>query len=214
VAVCGADVPDVDPQGDLDRLVDAARAGDGNAFGQLWELLGGRVHGYFRAYGCRDAEDLTSETFLAAFSGLGGVVGDGAAFRTWLFSIAHHKRVDDLRRRNRRPILLPYEPDLDRRTSGPDDEPSLASGTADVVALLADLAPDQRDVLALRFVADLSLEQVAATLGRSVGAVKALQHRGLEALRRRAVGPVAQGRTGDGCGMTVSPESFSTNAEA
>ena len=111
---------------ELDRLVDAARAGEAAAFSALWTELGGRVHGYFRAYGCRDAEDLTSETFLAAFAGIGDVVGDGAAFRTWLFSIAHHKRVDDVRRRSRRPATVPYEPDLDRRLTGPAEETSLS----------------------------------------------------------------------------------------
>jgi RNA polymerase sigma factor (sigma-70 family) len=204
----------VDVAAELDRLVDAARAGDGEAFSGIWTLLGARVLGYFRAYGCRDAEDLTSETFLAAFTRMGDVVGDGAAFRTWLFSIAHHKRVDDVRRRSRRAAPIPYEPELDGRLTGPADEPAFAAESGDVVTMLADLAPDQRDVLTLRFVADLSLEQVATTLGRSVGAVKSLQHRGLETLRRRVTDASAQSRTGESAPAAVSPGPFPANAEA
>ena len=206
-----ADDPGVDPT-ELDRLVDAARAGDAEAFSQIWAALAGRVLGYFRAYGCRDAEDLTSETFLAAFTRMGDVVGDGAAFRTWLFSVAHHKRVDDVRRRSRHAAPVPYEPELDRRLTSPADEPALAAESGDVVSMLADLPPDQRDVLTLRFVADLSLEQAATALGRSVGAVKSLQHRGLETLRGR-VAP-AQGRPGESPSPAVSPGPFPANAEA
>ena len=199
---------------ELDRWVDAARDGDAEAFSLIWGALAGRVHGYFRAHGCRDAEDLTSETFLAAFTRMGDVVGDGTAFRTWLFSIAHHKRVDDVRRRSRHPAPVPYEPELDSRVSGPGDEPSLAADSGDIVSLLADLPPDQRDVLTLRFVADLTLEETSAALARSVGAVKSLQHRGLETLRRRAAGAPAQSRTGEAGPAAVSPGPFPSNAEA
>jgi RNA polymerase sigma-70 factor, ECF subfamily len=207
-----ADESGVDPV-ELDRLVDAARTGDPAAFSAIWTALGGRVHGYFRAHGCRDAEDLTSETFLAAFARIGDVVGDGAAFRTWLFSIAHHKRVDEVRRRSRQPAAVPYEPDLDRRLSGPADEPGSAAERGDVLGMLADLAPDQREVLTLRFVADLSLDEVATTLGRSVGAIKSLQHRALETLRRRVDEPSLQGRSGEPTGQRVSLGPRPANAE-
>ncbi len=210
--VSRADETGVDPP-ELDRLVDAARDGDAEAFSLIWASLAGRVHGYFKAYGCLDAEDLTSETFLAAFAKMGDVVGDGAAFRTWLFAIAHHKRVDDVRRRSRRPAQVPYEPELDRRLTGPADDPSLAGGNEDVVSMLADLVPDQRDVLTLRFVADLSIEDVATTLGRSVGAIKALQHRALESLRRKVDDPEQKGRSGEVPGAAVSPGPYPANAE-
>src|SRR3954447_11842587 len=83
---------------DLDLLVDAARASGRWAFGRLWEELSPAVAAYLRRRGVRDAEDVTSDVFLAAFRGIAGFEGDGAAFRAWLFTIAHHKGVDFIRR--------------------------------------------------------------------------------------------------------------------
>ncbi len=206
---------------DLDALVAAAHAGDGAAFGLIWRATAGPVLGYFRAHGCRDAEDLTSETFLAAFNRMEAFSGDGAAFRSWLFTIAHHKRVDDVRRRTRRPDPVPYEPELDARTTSLSQDPS-ALGGAEVIGLLAALPADQREVLTLRFVADLSLEQVAVTLERSVGAVKSLQHRALESARRRAQDhdgaprpePRAQRQPGESASAAVPPSPAQTMTEA
>ena len=83
-----------DGDADLDRWVAAARDGDSDAFGLIWQSLSGRVSGYLRGRGVDSPDDVTSEVFLAAFSGLSGFTGDGARFRSWLFTIAHHKSVD------------------------------------------------------------------------------------------------------------------------
>ena len=91
---------------DLDALVDAARAGGGWAFGRLWEQLAPSVAAYLRRRGVQDADDVTSEVFLAAFLGIARFRGDGPAFRAWLFTIAHHKGVDAVRRPARRELLV------------------------------------------------------------------------------------------------------------
>ena len=88
---------------DLDRWVDAARAGGGWAFGQLWEALSPGVAGYVRGRGAPDPDDVTSEVFLAAFQRIAAFQGGGAAFRSWLFTIAHHKAVAPRRRGRPRP---------------------------------------------------------------------------------------------------------------
>lgn len=171
---------------DLDHLVADARDGSTDAFAGIYELLVRPVAGYLRSRGVPDVEDLTSEVFLAVFAGLGGFEGDGAGFRSWVFTIAHRRAVDHWRRLGRTPATTDLEP-------GPDDgEAALSAETVALGildeertrALLDRLSPDQRDVLLLRLVADLSLDQVADVLGKTVGAVKALQHRGLAQLRK------------------------------
>ncbi len=180
---------------DLDALVDAARAGGGWAFGRLWEQLAPSVAAYLRRRGVQDADDVTAEVFLAAFRGIARFHGDGPAFRAWLFTIAHHKGVDAVRRPARRELLVDSfagsESDLLPDGPGPrsaeDEALDRVSGSA-ALRSLAVLTDDQREVLLLRVVADLSLAETAQVLRKPVGAVKALQHRALARLRS-AVSP-------------------------
>ena len=141
--------------------------------------------GYLRAQRVPEAEDTLGEVFLQVARDVGTFRGDEAALRRWVFSIAHNRAMDAHRRaaRNR----STPEAELDDRASAVE-APSTRLLDPQLVAALATLSPDQREVLTLRFVADLSLEAVAKITGRNVGSVKALQHRGLENLRR-AVSP-------------------------
>jgi RNA polymerase sigma-70 factor (ECF subfamily) len=183
----------------LDQAVDAARDGDPEAFGRLWQELSPRVAAYFRAQGVPDHEDLTSEVFLAAFRQMRRFIGGGAAFRALLFSIAHHRHVDWVRRQVRRGPIVPWdELREDPRTTGSAEEAALTGlGEQRVVALLTELTPDQRAVVALRVLGELTLEETARVLGRDVGSVKSLQHRGLARLRRKlATDPYPRGVTG------------------
>ena len=173
---------------ELDLLVDAARAGGGWAFGRLWELLAPVVAAYVRRRGVRDVDDVTSEVFLAAFRGIERFDGDGPAFRAWLFTIAHHKAVDAVRRPARELAVGSGGGDddllLDRgAVRSAEDEVIDQVGGAAAVRSLDVLTEDQRDVLLLRVVADLSLAETAQVLSKPVGAVKALQHRALARLR-------------------------------
>lgn len=169
---------------ELDLLVDAARAGGDWAFGRLWEELSPVVHAYVRGRGARDPDDTTSEVFLAAFTRIDRFSGDGRAFRSWLFTIAHHKAADSVRRGAGR-----REVPTDRVLDGPpapsaEDSVLARLGDRDAMLLLETLTRDQRSVLLLRVVAELSLEETASVVGRPVGAVKSLQHRALARLRR------------------------------
>jgi RNA polymerase sigma factor (sigma-70 family) len=162
-----------------------ARAGAAEAFGEIYTDLVRPVAAYLRARGADDVEDLTSEVFVAVLTGINRFHGDERAFRSWVFTIAHRRAVDSWRRRAR---ALPVEP-LDDPDAGPVAESAevgaLESLSRDhVLALLAALTDDQRDVLILRLVADLTVEQVADVMGKQVGAVKALQRRGLASVRR------------------------------
>lgn len=163
----------------------AAKANAPWAFERLYHEVAPAVTGYLRMRGASEPEDLTNEVLLGVFRGLGGFDGDAAGFRSWVFTIAHHRMVDDRRRRAVRPET-DGELDPGTRLAGGDvEQEALADlGDEEVHRLLAHLTDDQRDVLLLRVIADLPVDEVARITGRRPGAVKMLQRRGLAALRR------------------------------
>ncbi|HET6963415.1 MAG TPA: RNA polymerase sigma factor [Acidimicrobiales bacterium] len=142
----------------------------------VYRELAPAVMGYLRAQQVRDAEDLLGEIFLQVARDLHRVRGDAMAVRRWVFSVARHRVIDEARRRARRPALTTQ--DVPDRPAGPEQEPF----DTELLDALGRLTADQREVVVLRFVADLSLEEVARVTHRRVGAVKALQHRALNAL--------------------------------
>jgi RNA polymerase sigma-70 factor (ECF subfamily) len=162
----------------------AAQADKPWAYERLYRDLSPSICGYLRLQGASDPEDLTSEVFLGAFRGLRSFYGDEAAFRSWIFTIAHRRLTDERRAVACRPRRADAE--LPDRAGGDVEEEALRRLSADRVrALCAGLAPDQADVLLLRLVTGLTVEAVAEVLGKTEGAVKALQRRGLVALRRQ-----------------------------
>lgn len=167
------------------EVLGAARANAPWAFTALYEQFVGPVAAFLRHQGMPDPEDLTSEVFLAAFRALPSFEGDENGFRAFLFTIARRRVVDERRRQSRRVPLVPLPSERVDMPSVDGEEVSLEKvARGEVAALLQRLTPDQRDVLTLRIVADLSVDAVAELLGKPPSAVKALQRRGLEALRR------------------------------
>lgn len=174
-----------------DTAVEAAAADRTLDVESVYRQFAPQVLGYLRARGADDPEGLVDEVFLAVIPRLGDVSGGQSGLRTLVFSIAHARAVDEHRRRARRPAQTTYEPELDPRTEESAETTALARvGGAQVDQLLGELGEDQRAVIMLRVIADLSLEQTAEVVGRSVGAVKQLQRRGLLRLRElmRGVG--------------------------
>jgi RNA polymerase sigma-70 factor (ECF subfamily) len=170
----------------FDDVLAAAQAGAAWAFRALWEDLSPAVAGYLRSRGAAEPDDLTSEVFLAVFTQLSSFTGDEAALRAYVFTIARRRLVDEIRRRSRRGPEVQWTEDADhRRTSSAEDIALDQLGSDGTRELLEGLSVDQRDVLVLRIFGDLTVEQVADVLGKRPGAVKALQRRGLEALRKK-----------------------------
>ena len=181
---------------DEDTLVEAARGGNSAAFGQLWERLAPAVGGYLRSRGVADVDDVTSEVFMAAFARIGDFAGGGVQFRRFIFTLAHHKSVDDTRRRfgPRVPRHEVLDDDTDPRSAASAEDEALREVYGEQMQQLLALLPDvQREVLLLRIVAGLDVADVASVLGRSDGAVKQLQHRALTTLRRGVNPAAAQG---------------------
>ena len=168
----------------FDDVLTAAQAGAAWAFEVLYRDLAPAVTGYLRLHGAAEPDDLASETFLGVFTGLAGFSGDEGALRAWVFTIAHRRLVDDWRRRSRRPQVAGEVDDLTGLVGGDvEDDVLVRFGAADVHRLCAGLPDDQRAVLLLRILADLTVDQVAQVMGRSTASVKALQRRGLRTLR-------------------------------
>ena len=174
----------------IPRLVTEAQRGERESFGRIFDLYHLPIYRYVlaRVGSAADAEDIAAETFVAAFGAIGRFRWQGPPFEAWLFRIARSKIADHQRRLHRRP------PPADIDTIAPD----LLAGDEDVanqvvrrdeqqrvISAMSHLSNDQRDVLALRFFAGLSLEEVAEALDRSPAAVKQLQFRAMTALRRR-----------------------------
>ena len=131
--------------------------------------------GFFRSHRMRDPEALTGDVFVAVTEKLGGFRGDDEALRRWVFTIAHNRRIDEIRRAARRQETLVDDPEVLPTLDAVPFDPGLA-------AALGRLTAEQREVLVLRYVADLPIAVVARITGRRPGAVKMLQARGLEAL--------------------------------
>ena len=171
---------------DFDVLLAAAQRGAPWACTAIWTTYAPAVSAFLAARGSREPEDLTSEVFLAVFEGLGAFRGAEVQLRTFVFSIAYRRLVDELRARSRRgePVAWNAQHDV-RSTPSAESEAVERAGDAAALALLDTLAADQRDVMVLRVIADLTVEQVALVLGKRPGAVKALQRRALESLRKK-----------------------------
>lgn len=167
----------------FDDVLAAAQVGAEWAWTQLYRSIAPSVRGYLISRGAQDADDLVGEVFLQLARNLATFEGDEASFRAWVFTIAHHRVIDEHRRRRRRPAISVADvPEV-----AGTDENEMMGGllTAEARALLDELTEEQREVLLLRVFADLSLEDVSRIVGRPVSAVKSLQHRALATLRKK-----------------------------
>jgi len=169
-----------------DEVVEDARGGESSALTALYMALAPGVLAYLRSRGSRDAEGLTQEVFLQLLPRLRTITGGAAGVRALAFTIAHSRLVDEFRRRSRS-TELPYDAELDARQHDSAEQEAIEqSGSQAITSLLASLGDEQKAVILLRVLGDLSLEETARTMGKSVGAVKQLQRRGLLALRELA----------------------------
>lgn len=174
------------PESIAEEVLVAAQRGDGDAFAVLWRELSPAVCGYLAARGVSDPDGTTSDVFLALLPRLHELTGGVAGLRTFVFSVAHARVVDEARRRVRRPDTVEFDPRChDSVVDSAEHEAMTRAATDRVLALLDRLTPDYREVLALRVVADLAVEQTATVMQRSVGSIKQLQRRALLALREQ-----------------------------
>jgi RNA polymerase sigma factor (sigma-70 family) len=163
----------------------AARTGEDWAWKAIYDEHAPALLGYLRARRADQPEDVLGEVMLQIVRDLPSFDGGKHEFRAWAFTIAHHRLLDERRRSARRPADPMPAPELERL--GPlgdtEEDAQRALSAERVGRILAQLSPDQQNVILLRVLGELSIEQVAEVLGKTPGAVKALQHRGFEAIR-------------------------------
>ena len=173
--------------GGFQARLDAARAGDAVAWSQLYHELAPLIIGYLRAQYLAEAEDIAGEVMLEVVRDLHRFEGDATNLRSWVLSIAHHRLIDARRRSARRPPSVHADDEAPEPWARDDPEAEALAGLGfgRLEPALAELTEDQRTVLLLRVIGDLSIADVARITGRRNGAVKQLQRRATEALRRR-----------------------------
>jgi len=171
----------------LIALVELARGGDSEAFGQLYDHYHGSVYRfvYYRTRSQTLAEDLTSETFLRALRNMSGFRWQGKDFGAWLMTIARNLCTDHFKAGRTRLEQTTDDMGLhDDTTEGPEN--AVLAGLTNEVLLdgLKQLSDEQRDCLIMRFLQGLSIAETAEILGRTEGAIKQLQLRGVRNLAK------------------------------
>ena len=173
----------------FDEVLAAARAGAPWAWERLYRWITPSLTAYVRGQGGAEPDDLAGEVLLNLVRDLPRFTGGEPEFRAWAFTIAHRRLIDERRSRGRRPSV-PVEADRLADLAGPGGDVArdaeAGMGHERVRALLAGLPEDQRAVLLLRILGDLTIEQIANALGKRLGAVKALQRRALKRIEQQA----------------------------
>jgi RNA polymerase sigma-70 factor (ECF subfamily) len=171
----------------LIALVELARGGDSEAFGQLYDHYHTSVYRflYYRVGSVPLAEDLTAETFFRALRSMSSFRWQGKDFGAWLMTIARNLAMDHFKAgRTRLEQTTEDMGTLDTTTEGPENAVlSLLTNEA-LLEALSQLPTEQRECLVMRFLQGLSIAETADVLGRSAGAVKQLQLRGVRNLAK------------------------------
>ena len=171
---------------DEEILVRRAQQKDTEAFARLYEAYFDKIYRYLalRIRNDYEAEDLTQQVFMKVMKSISSYKITGVPFASWLYRIAHNQLVDFLRQKNKKGTVtiegLPI-PDTG------DDPQYMIEKQVDIDELqraVGQLTAAQQEVLALRFTGELSIAQCAEIMGRSPGAIKALQHSAVLALRK------------------------------
>ena len=174
-----------DSHAEVWQLVRLAQAGDGEAFGMLYDRYVDTVFRfvYYRVNDRALAEDFTSETFLRALRRIGSISYQGRDIGAWFVTIARNIVLDHVKSaRHRLEVTTAENPE------GRDHAASTESAVMDtlqseqLMAAIAQLGDDQRECVTLRFIQGLSVGETAAVMGRNDGAIKALQHRAVRKL--------------------------------
>ena len=173
-------------QSEFLTTITAARAGAEWAWRALYAELAPSILRYLKGRGAPEPEDLTGDVFVQVVAKIEQFDGEAEDFRAWVFTIARHRLIDSARSRARRPVD-PVTDEILEVIGGSVDpgEQALNRLTTDEVReAMKHLSSDQQDVLLLRFISGLSINEVAVALGKKPGAIKALQMRAVAALRR------------------------------
>ena len=170
---------------DEESLVRRAQQRDEEAFTQLYEEHFDKIYRYvaLKIGNKTEAEDMTQQVFLNALQSISSFKWKGIPFSAWLFRIAHNQVVDYLRKKTKQ-ATAPLDESLVSSGSNPQLMAEHKLDIEQLVSATKQLTRAQREVISLRFAGELPVAQVAKVMGRSQGAVKALQRSAIIALRK------------------------------
>ncbi|MDD4876292.1 MAG: sigma-70 family RNA polymerase sigma factor [Dehalococcoidales bacterium] len=170
---------------DEESLIRRAQQHDEKAFTQLYEEHFDKIYRYIavRIGNVTEAEDMTQQVFLNALKSISSFKWRGAPFSAWLFRIAHNQIIDYFRKNKR--STLPLNESMVSNSSNPQQETERKSDIEHLLLATRQLTDTQREVISLRFTSELPIAQVAKIMDKSEGAIKALQHSAIVALRKR-----------------------------
>jgi RNA polymerase sigma-70 factor (ECF subfamily) len=169
----------------IEKLIARASQGDAAAFGRVYDLYVDRVFAFARSRvrTIQDAEDLTEVAFTKAWQAIGSYDDRGLPFTAWLFRIARNAVIDSHRKSERQPETVDISAAAALQDSlRVEDEVIMRLDSEHVRAALRELTEEQASVIIMRFMWDMSLKDVADALGKTEGAVKAMQHRAVRSL--------------------------------
>ena len=168
-----------------ENLVRRAQNSDQEAFAQLYEEYFDKIYRYLalRIGNEMEAEDMTQQVFLNALRSISSFRWRGVPFSAWLYRIAHNQAVDYLRKKKKR-TSVPLDESLVASDNNPQSATERKLDIEQLLSATKRLTEAQHEVISLRFTSELSIAQVARVMGKSQGAVKALQHSAIVALRR------------------------------
>lgn len=177
----------VDAVDELESALMAARGGDEAGFATLWRDLHPRLLRYLRSRGDEGPEDLAAETWMHVVRGLAKFEGGVPEFRAWIFTIARNRAIDQGRSRSRGLSLVTVADPVDAlgltpTTVSAEQHVLDSEDTAAALRLVATLSPAQAEMVMLRVVAGLDVNDVAALLNKRPGAVRVGVHRALKTL--------------------------------
>ncbi len=168
------------------NLIQRARQGDQDAFAQLYENHFDKIYRYvvLKIGNMAEAEDMTQQVFVKAYESIDSYRWQGIPFSAWLFRIAHNQMVDFVRKESKKKTI-PFDESLPVLSdSNPEHEVEVKMEMEKVVLASRKLTGAQREVINLRFAGGLSIAEAAKTMRKSEGAIKALQHSAILALRK------------------------------
>jgi len=171
---------------DEEIFIKRAQQGDQEAFARLYEENFDKIYRYLslRVGDRMEAEDMTQQVFLKALQSITSFKWRGVPFTAWLYRIARNQVIDHQRKKGKRQPDVPIDESL---ASNADDPQAIAEQNLDIERVLLatrQLTEAQREVISLRFTSELPIAEVAGIMGKSQGAIKALQHSAIAALRR------------------------------
>jgi RNA polymerase sigma-70 factor (ECF subfamily) len=171
---------------DFRGTVQAAQAGDQEAFARLWREFQPGLLRYLKIKAAPVAEDLAADIWLRVLKSLPSFQGDEHGFRGWLYTTARNRLTDWYRSGERRPDLIEYSSLVVLpAVNNVEEEAAEHSATDQAIALIAELPPDQAEAVMLRIVVGMDVARVAELMDRSAGSVRVLCHRGLRRLELR-----------------------------